>query len=146
MADGSDKDARWQMMMASTEGALAFSKGLGAVHAMSHACGRIKELNLHHGTLNAVILPTVLRFNEGHVGNKYERLRRTMGLSENQDLADFIEGLNETLGMPKNLAEMGVTTDMMPDLIHHSLIDMVTYTNPRRPTSDDYERMFNALL
>ena len=55
--DGSDRQARWEMMMASTEGALAFVKGLGAVHSMSHAAGRIKPLRLHHGTLNAVILP-----------------------------------------------------------------------------------------
>ena len=55
--DGSDRDARWHMMMGSFEGALAFAKGLGAVHGLSHALGRIHELKLHHGTLNAVILP-----------------------------------------------------------------------------------------
>ena len=60
--DGQDLDARWNMMMASTEGAMAFSKGLGAVHSMSHAIGANQELRLHHGTLNGVILPTVIRF------------------------------------------------------------------------------------
>ena len=73
--DGSDRTARWEMMMASTEGALAFVKGLGAVHSMSHAAGRLKELRLHHGTLNAVILPTVLRFNESTCSDTYRRLR-----------------------------------------------------------------------
>ena len=68
--DGQDKDARWNMMMASTEGAMAFSKGLGAVHSMSHAVGADQELRLHHGTLNGVILPTILRFNKDHVGDK----------------------------------------------------------------------------
>lgn len=62
VADGSDRDARWNMMVASTEVAMAFIKGLGAVRSMSHACGRVKELRLHHKPLNAVILPTVLRF------------------------------------------------------------------------------------
>lgn len=146
VADGSDRDARWNMMMAATEGAMAFVKSLGSVHAMSHACGRIKSLNLHHGTLNAVILPTVLRFNEGHVGNKYERLRRAMGLAENADIADYIEGLNERLGMPKNLAAMGVTEDLMPELVHHSLTDLMSLTNPRQATADDYENMFRQLL
>ena len=69
--DGKDMDSRWDMMMASTEGAMAFSKGLGAVHSMSHAIGANQELRLHHGTLNAVILPSVLRFNKDHVGDKY---------------------------------------------------------------------------
>ena len=55
-------------MMAASEGAMAFSKGLGAVHSMSHACGADQSLRLHHGTLNAVILPTILDFNRDHVG------------------------------------------------------------------------------
>ena len=80
--DGHDKEARWNMMMASTEGAMAFQKGLGAVHSMSHALGANQELRLHHGTLNAVILPTVLRFNKDHVGNKYSRIARAMGKDE----------------------------------------------------------------
>ena len=65
--DGQDKDARWNMMMASSEGAMAFSKGLGAVHSMSHAAGADQDLRLHHGTLNGVILPTLIRFNKDHV-------------------------------------------------------------------------------
>ena len=78
--DGSDEDARWNMMMASTEGAMAFSKGLGAVHSMSH--GSRSKLRLHHGTLNAVILPTILDFNREHVGDKYARLNEAMGISQ----------------------------------------------------------------
>ena len=77
--DGQDKDARWNMMMASTEGAMAFYKGLGAVHSMSHALGADQELRLHHGTLNGVILPTILRFNKDHVGDKYSRIASAMG-------------------------------------------------------------------
>jgi Alcohol dehydrogenase, class IV len=101
------------MMMASTEGAMAFSKGLGAVHSMSHALGANQEIRLHHGTLNAVILPSILRFNKDHVGNKYSRIARAMGKDESIDLANEIEKLNEEIGIPKNLAEMGVTEDMI---------------------------------
>ncbi len=68
VSDGADREARWQMMTASMEGAMAFQKGLGAVHAMSHPMGALREPSLHHGTLNAVVLPAVLRFNEGHGG------------------------------------------------------------------------------
>ncbi len=87
VADGGDREARWHMMMASMEGAMAFQKGLGAVHAMSHPMGAIPDPVLHHGTLNAVVLPAVLRFNADHVGAKYARLRAVMGLAEDTDLA-----------------------------------------------------------
>ena len=140
--DGQDKDARWSMMMASTEGAMAFSKGLGAVHSMSHAIGADQELGLHHGTLNAVILPTVLRFNQDHVGNKYSRIARAMGMNESINLATEIEKLNEKIGMPSNLSEMGVTEDMIPDLIAHAMIDPSNITTPRVPSLQEWEKLF----
>ena len=73
--DGSDKDARWNMMMASLQGGMTFQKGLGAVHAMSHPLGGLAEPMLHHGTLNAVILPAVLRFNV-HIQDSTDRTER----------------------------------------------------------------------
>ena len=140
--DGQDKEARWNMMMASTEGAMAFSKGLGAVHSMSHALGANQELRLHHGTLNAVILPSVLRFNKDHVGNKYSRIARAMGKDESIDLANEIEKLNEEIGIPKNLAEMGVTEDMIPKLVAHAATDPSNLTTPRLPSQEEWEKLF----
>ena len=140
--DGQDKDARWNMMMASTEGAMAFSKGLGAVHSMSHAAGANQELKLHHGTLNGVILPSVLRFNHDHVGNKYSRILRAMGKNESIDLANEIEKLNERIGLPKGLAEMGVTEDMIPNLVAHSITDPSNFTSPKVPTEKEWEKLF----
>ena len=140
--DGQDKEARWNMMMASTEGAMAFSKGLGAVHSMSHALGANQELRLHHGTLNAVILPSVLRFNKDHVGNKYSRIARAMGKDESIDLANEIEKLNEEIGIPKNLAEMGVTEDMIPKLVAHAITDPSNLTTPRLPSQEEWEKLF----
>ena len=140
--DGKDKDARWNMMMASTEGAMAFSKGLGAVHSMSHAAGANQELKLHHGTLNGVILPSVLRFNHDHVGNKYSRILRAMGKNESIDLANEIEKLNERIGLPKGLAEMGVTENMIPDLVAHSITDPSNFTSPKVPTEKEWEKLF----
>ena len=140
--DGQDKDARWNMMMASTEGAMAFSKGLGAVHSMSHAIGADQDLRLHHGTLNGVILPTILRFNRDHVGDKYERIARAMGKKENVDLADEIEKLNQSIGLPKGLGEMGVTEEMIPHLVAHSMTDPSNATTPRLPTEEEWKQLF----
>ena len=130
------------MMMASTEGAMAFSKGLGAVHSMSHAIGADQDLRLHHGTLNGVILPTILRFNRDHVGDKYERIARAMGKKENVDLADEIEKLNQSIGLPTGLGEMGVTEEMIPHLVVHSMTDPSNATTPRLPTEDEWKQLF----
>ncbi len=144
--DGSDRVARWEMMMAATEGAMAFSKGLGAVHSMSHACGADQGLRLHHGTLNAVILPTILDFNRGHVGNKYDRLNRAMGLSHDADPAEHIRQLNDALGLPNNLAEMGVTEEQIPHLAEHAARDVCTFTNPRQCSINDYVALFKTAI
>lgn len=146
VSDGHDREARWHMMMAASEGAMAFAKGLGAVHSMSHAIGADETLRLHHGTLNAVLLPTVLRFNEAHVGDKFVRLRRAMGLAEEADIAAWIEGFNERLGLPANLAEMGVREDMVPALSRHCMNDACHLTNPKLPTVEEYETMFRTAL
>jgi len=146
VADGSDKEARWNMMMASTEGAMAFSKGLGAVHSMSHALGADKNLKLHHGTLNAVILPTILRFNKDHVDDKYNRICRAMGISESTDLAEFIEELNKKIGLPSNLSKMGVNEDMIPWLVNHSATDPSNQTTPRLPSQNQWEKLFLEAL
>ena len=140
--DGKDKEARWNMMMASTEGAMAFSKGLGAVHSMSHATGANQELRLHHGTLNAVILPAVLEFNQNYVGNKYSRIARAMGKNDSTNLANEIRKLNENIGIPSGLAEMGVTEDMIPELVTHSITDPSNLTTPRLPNEEEWEKLF----
>ena len=144
--DGADRTARWEMMMASTEGALAFVKGLGAVHAMSHAAGRIKELKLHHGTLNAVILPTVLRFNESVCSETYMRLRQAMGLSSNADLASEIEQLNSDIGLPSGLAEMGLAEELIDDMVPHAMSDLATMTNPRKVGPEDYAELYKSAM
>ena len=89
---GSDLDARSEMMMAALEGGLAFQKGLGAVHSLSHALGGFSELKLHHGTLNAILMPAVVRFNADYVGDKLVRLKAAMGMGPSTDLADALEG------------------------------------------------------
>ena len=144
--DGSDRTARWEMMMASTEGALAFVKGLGAVHSMSHAAGRLKELRLHHGTLNAVILPTVLRFNESTCSDTYRRLRQAMGLPPNADLASEIEQLNADIGLPGSLSEMGLSEDLIEDMVPHAVSDLATMTNPKKVRAEDYVELYKLAM
>lgn len=144
--NGQDREARWQMMMCSTEGALSFIKGLGAVHAMSHAAGRIARLNLHHGTLNAVFLPAVLRFNAPECGDKYERLRLAIGLAPEADLADAVAAMNADIGLPAGLGTMGVEEDDIPELIAYAQKDLSARTNPRQASADDFEMMIRQSL
>ena len=146
VADGSDKDARWNMMMASYEGALAFTKGLGSVHALSHAAGRLKEKKLHHGTLNAIFLPHLLRFNEGAAPEKYERLKFAMGLSQNADLGDEIAKLNEAIGIPNTLSAIGVESSDGPGIVEFALNDLAHRGNARPAEQGDYERIFEQAL
>lgn len=144
--DGTDRQARGDMLMASTQGAMAFSKGLGAVHAMSHACGKDQSLKLHHGTLNAVLLPPVLRLNSKTAGHKYNKIAKAMGLAEDVDLAQEIINLNATLGLPSSLCSMGITVDMIPDMAGHCMKDMCTTTNPTSMTYDLYVELFEKAL
>jgi 4-hydroxybutyrate dehydrogenase len=146
VADGTNRDARWQMMMASTEGAMAFIKGLGAVHAMSHAAGRLEDLRLHHGTLNAVFLPTVLRFNADVCADKYVRLRQAMGLAAGADLAEAVERMNADIGLPSGLIAMGLSRDRTADLVVHATKDLSSLSNPRRATPDEYAAMIEAAM
>ncbi len=139
--DGNNRDARWQMMMCSTEGAMSFIKGLGAVHAMSHSAGRIERLNLHHGTLNAVFLPAVLRFNASECDEKFERLRQVIGLAQGTDIAEAVAAMNADIGLPSGLQAVGLEEEDIPDLIAYAKKDLSALTNPRNATDEDYEAM-----
>jgi 4-hydroxybutyrate dehydrogenase len=144
--DGRDIAARSDMMMAALEGGMTFQKGLGAVHSMSHALGARKTKPLHHGTLNAVILPSVLRFNEPACREKYIELRPAMALPADADLAAAIEALNRDLGLPKNLADMGVSAEECEKLIDRAVADHSTATNGRPVDAADFRRLFAAAL
>jgi 4-hydroxybutyrate dehydrogenase len=143
VADGGDLDARWNMMMASLQGAMAFQKGLGAVHSLSHPLGGASAVSLHHGTLNAVFLPPVLRFNAPACEPKLAKLREAFGLSQSSSVADEIQALNQRLGLPRSLKQMGVDRDLLRELVSAALKDHSTATNPRVLTADDVQRLFD---
>ena len=113
---------------------MAFQKGLGAVHAITHPMGAIKLLNLHHGTLNAVLMPAVLRFNRPAIGGKWDSLFSFFGKAPNLAIAE----LNAAIGMPSGLKAMGVTDAMMESVSHDALKDHCHATNPRPATQSDY--------
>ncbi|HEV7334828.1 MAG TPA: iron-containing alcohol dehydrogenase [Bosea sp. (in: a-proteobacteria)] len=141
VVDGSDREARKEMLMAALQGGLTFQKGLGAVHALSHPLGGLKQVSLHHGTLNAVLLPAVLRFNEPSAKDKYAEIRRTLGLSADADLAEWIAGLTARLGMPASLSAMGVPREVLPAIAEAAVKDHSSASNPRAASAADYEAM-----
>lgn len=144
--DGSNRDARWNMMMASLQGGLTFQKGLGAVHSMSHPLGGLKSPILHHGTLNAVILPAVLRFNESYCTDKFAALKIAMGVPNGTSLDRFIENLNQKLNLPKSLSAMGVTREIIPAMVEGALKDHSSASNPRPLSKKDFEMLFEEAL
>ncbi|WP_417329294.1 iron-containing alcohol dehydrogenase [Halomonas cupida] len=144
--NGQNLEARREMMMAALEGAMAFQKGLGAVHSLSHALGGLHELGLHHGTLNALLMPTVLRFNESHCEKKYENIKEAMGLTPEVDLAAEFDRINIKLGMPRRLGELGVTESMLDQAAQWAYEDHSTATNPRPATKQDFFDMLMEVL
>jgi 4-hydroxybutyrate dehydrogenase len=139
-----DRVARLNMMSASMQGALAFQKGLGCVHSLSHSLGGINP-RLHHGTLNAIFLPAVIDFNrdapsvqsEGKLG----RLAQAMELASADQIGASIRDMTRRLGLPLGLAELDVTRDMFGRIISGALKDHSHKTNPRVASEEDYERM-----
>lgn len=132
--NGSDRQARWDMMMASTEGAMAFQKGLGAIHSLTHPLGAIKELNLHHGTLNAILTPPVLRFNRPVIGAKWDVMSRILGGEPDEVMAELIKDI----GIPSGLDALGVTAEHRAQVAKAALLDHCHATNPRLATEEDY--------
>lgn len=144
VAHGSDLDARREMMAAALNGALALQKGLGGVHAISNALGALSGYHLHHGTLNAVLLPHVLDFNAPAVGDRYRAIKASARIPADADLADGLCRLGERLGLPRRLRDMGV--DMAAISLAASLAerDHANRTNPRRANATDYLRIMQA--
>ena len=144
-----NRDARLNMMSASMQGAMTFQKGLGCVHSLSHSIGGLNP-RLHHGTLNAILLPAVIEFNATApsvaVERKMERIARAMGLSEAAKVSQAIRALTKRLGLPSGLRELDISPSMFPKIIEGALKDHTHKTNPREASATDYEAMLTASL
>jgi 4-hydroxybutyrate dehydrogenase len=147
--DCSDRDARLNLMSASMQGAMAFQKGLGCVHSLSHSLGGV-DPRLHHGTLNALFLPAVVAFNAGAESVQREarlqRMARAMHLDQPGDIGEAIRDMNARLGLPKGLGELGVTQALFEQVIDGALADHCHQTNPRLASREDYHAMLQAAL
>jgi alcohol dehydrogenase class IV len=141
------------MMSASMQGAMAFQKGLGCVHSLSHSLGGANP-RLHHGTLNAVFLPAVIRFNASAESMRRERrlqrMAQAIGLpscdSQGTELAEAVRELNARLGLPTGLAAMGVTPALFDKVIAGALVDHCHKTNPRLATAEEYRELLHAAM
>ena len=151
--DGSDREARWNMMSASMQGAMGFQKGLGCVHSLSHSLGGVNP-KLHHGTLNAIFLPAVVKFNASadsmRKDRRLARMAHAMGLATSDDtgdaVADAIRSMNASLGLPPGLAALGVTAAMYQRIVDGAMADHCHKTNPRLATRDDYVAMLESSM
>jgi len=146
--NGQDLNARWHMLSASMQGAMAFQKGLGCVHSLSHSLGGV-DPRLHHGTLNAMFLPAVVLFNAPadsiQSEQRLQRMAHAVGLpacdAQGQALAQALQDLNARLGLPSGLAAMGVNEAMFERVIDGAMADHCHKTNPRIATRADYRQM-----
>jgi len=144
-ADGTDIEARAQMMSAAAMGATGFQKGLGAIHAMSHPIGA--HFNSHHGTTNAVCMPEVLKFNASVIAGRFDKAAAYLDIAGGFDgFRAYVDELNDAMGIPKTLSELGVTKTSIPELVKGALIDPSCGGNPIALTETNLTELFTAAL
>jgi len=144
-ANGTDIEARANMMSAAAMGATAFQKGLGAIHAMSHPIGAV--FNTHHGTTNAVCMPAVLDLNAPAIADRFDRAGSYIGVPGGFDgFRTFVQDFNDSFGIPRKLSEMGVAENRLDDLVTMALDDPSCGGNPIPLTRDTLRRLFEAAI
>lgn len=139
-------EARSELLMGAIEAGMTMANGLGAVHALSHALGGLPSPQLHHGTVNAVLLPAVMTFNAPHCEAHYARLRQAFGLAPGTDLIEAIRSLNTAIGIPAGLGAMGLREEQISAVAEAALRDINALTNPARPTQAEFEQMLRASM
>jgi alcohol dehydrogenase class IV len=144
-ADGTDIEARAQMMSAAAMGATAFMKGLGAIHAMSHPIGA--HFNTHHGTTNAVCMPAVLEFNASAIADRFDRAAGYLGIEGGfKGFQRFVQDFNDSFEIPHRLSDLGVSADKMDDLVAGAIKDPSCGGNPIELTEANLKQLFQATI
>lgn len=145
VVDGGDLLARSAMLVGSCLAGVSFLKGLGLVHGMSHMIGAVYDT--HHGLTNAVLLPLVLEFNRPGIQDKSEAMAQALGAGNSfHDLMVWTSALLDEVGIPPNLAEVGVGSDRLAEIADKALLDAATGTNPVAPSHQDIEDLLRASL
>ena len=144
-ADGTDIEARGNMMSAAAMGAVAFQKGLGAIHALSHPIGAVHHT--HHGTTNAVCMPAVLDFNAPAIAERFDRAASYLGIEGGFDgFRAFVRQFNAQLGIPERLSGLGVENPDVDTLTAAALRDPSCCGNPVELTEESVRSLFAAVL
>jgi alcohol dehydrogenase class IV len=137
--------ARSDMMMASMMGAIAFQKDLGAIHSCAHALGAVCDL--HHGLANALMIDTVLAWNQEAAPAKFDELAHVCGVAGGgKAFVPWLKSLKSQLGITGTLGSHGVKREQLPRLVEIATQDICHQTNPRPVTPADFERLFQAAL
>ncbi|SCY66359.1 iron-containing alcohol dehydrogenase [Paracoccus tibetensis] len=140
-----DLEARAQMMSAAAMGAVAFQKGLGAIHSLSHPVGAV--YGTHHGTTNAAVMPMVLDFNRPAIADRLSRAANYLGISGGFDgFRARVMELRAELAIPANLSEMGVEPARLDELTEMALEDPSCGGNPVPMTRENTRALFEACL
>ncbi len=140
-----DLEARAQMMAAAAMGAVAFQKGLGAIHSLSHPVGAV--YGTHHGTTNAVVMPMVLDFNRPAIEERLARAADYLGIKGGFDgFRGRVMELRSELGIPANLTAMGVEAARLDELTEMALEDPSCGGNPVEMTRDNTRALFQAAM
>jgi len=128
--DGRDLDARLNMLVASSMGATAFQRGLGAMHALAHPLGALYDA--HHGTLNAILMPYVLQANRAAIDQRITSLARYLDLPQPSFGAflDWVLALREHIGIPYTLAAIGIDAARAELIGRMAVVDGSAATNP----------------
>lgn len=143
--NGSDIEARANMMSAASMGATAFQKGLGAIHALSHPIGAVHHT--HHGTTNAVCMPAVLKFNAAAIRDRFDLAAAYLGIEGGFDgFCEYVDGINASMGIPKTLTELGVKNPDLGALTDAALRDPSTGGNPVEMTKENTTELFESCL
>ena len=144
--DGHDLDARLQMLVASSMGATAFQRGLGAMHALAHPLGALYDA--HHGMLNAILMPYVLKANESVIAERIELLARYLELAQPSfaSLLDWVLAMRDSLGIPHTLSEIGIDARDAAKVGEMAVVDGSAGTNPIPFSAADYSRVFVAAV